>query len=134
MHFWRLTETFLSFSFLPLHKTNTMTDKEIAKKLPTASADLPAIVGRNFQYLSDWANQNEAQFEKVMQLLATQNPAKWADVYCRALQILSVQAKTPTAIKVQHTLTEDDMSILKKLSTQRERSRKFDDFEEIKNT
>lgn len=102
---------------------------DISKKLPKANADLPNLVAKNFTYLSDWVNQNESEFERVMGVLAIQNPAKYADVYTKAMQILSVQAKIPARIKVEHTAKDEDIEKLQRLSRQQE---KFDEYEEVK--
>lgn len=101
----------------------------ISSKLPKANSDLPTLVGRNFAYISDWAEQNESEFESVMDKLADQAPDKWANVYVKVLQILSVQSKLPNKIQVKHTLDED-ISRLRNLSSQQEAT-KFADYEEV---
>lgn len=105
-----------------------MEDKEIIKRLPKTNVELPNIVGRNFKFLSCWADQNETQFEQVMRTLAEQMPAKYADVYVKVLQILSVQAKAPSKVKVE--VHDGDLDKLRNLSKQREKN-KFDDYEEV---
>ncbi len=103
---------------------------DIRKKLPNPNADLPNLVAKNFAYLSDWVNQNEPEFERVMSVLAQQNPAKYADVYVKAMQILSVQSKVPAKMKVEHVVKDEDIAKLQRLSG--EKRDKFDEYEEVK--
>jgi len=101
---------------------------EVRSKLPKGD-DLPTLVGKNFRYISNWAEQNEEEFETVMGKLADQAPDKWAGVYVKILQILSVQAKLPNKIQVRHTLDED-ISKLREFSAQQE-TPKFTEYEEV---
>ncbi len=106
-------------------------DSSLTKKLPKANGELPKLVAKNFLFLSDWTSQNEEQFTEVMEALAKQSPAKYADVYVKCLQILSAQSKLPARVQVQHTMADGDIEALRNLAEERKKHRKYDEYEEV---
>lgn len=82
--------------------------ENVLSKLPASNSDLPFLVGKNFKFISKWADQNEKEFTKVMKALAKENPSKYADVYTKVLQVLLQQAKIPNKDDLKKSLSDLD--------------------------